>query len=212
MPSKGDGSNIWGGRTKSGRVVPLVRESLKAREIVEARLEGKSWYEIADERGITPASARSIWSRELKKLGADQQELLTEARDLELQRLDRLWEAWFTKAVAKDNPNATAAALCLQIAKHRAAIMGLEAAKQVQVGHAHLHINADQWNRAAEMAQDPNVLAALEGLAASFAHGDEALEGDYFEAPAELPPSDEPLDGFRPPSIDEPPGSPLGDS
>jgi len=59
-------------------------------------------------------------------------ETAEEIKQQELERLDAIYEQMFTMAESGDSK---AAAVCVQVCKRRSELLGLDATKQIEVGH-----------------------------------------------------------------------------
>jgi len=161
-------------------------ENRQRADAVGMRLNGKTYHEIAEVLGIDVNTA-SRWVngalRQTVEIDADK---LEEQRQLEIDRLERLWSVWFPRATrdADDQqPNMAAANLCLKIAKRRAELVGLDREQKVAT-NVSINVSAEQLRQVVEAAQDPEAAAALELTAALFAHGEEALEAEWSELDA----------------------------
>lgn len=164
------------------QVAALVEQAdnERRRRAVEMRLQGKSYTEIADTLGIAYNSAvRMILFAMRQDIKADEGQL-AEVRQLEIGRLDALWQRFFPLATDEERPSLAAATFLLKVAKRRAELVGLDQeikAPQITA----VVISPDQIAQVSAMAQDPTSAEVLERLAAVYAHGDEALEADYEE-------------------------------
>ena len=106
---------------------PEVAE--KERQALELRRAGATYDEIARAIGYaTPQGAYLAYGRALKRslivAGAE------EAREMELDRLDRLQRTWWPKALSGDEK---ATDRVLKIMEHRAKYLGLYAPTKMQV-------------------------------------------------------------------------------
>jgi Homeodomain-like domain len=156
-------------------------ENRQRAEAVAMRLNGKTYHEIAQTLEVSVQVA-SRWVngalRQTVEIDADK---LEEQRQLEIDRLERLWSVWFPRATRDqegETPNMAAASLCLKIAKRRAELVGLDREQKVAT-NVSINVGAEQLRQVVEAAQDPEAAAALERVAALFAHGEEALEGEW---------------------------------
>jgi hypothetical protein len=158
--------------------IARLADGLKRKQAIELRLAGKSYHEIADELGIEYQSAINTVNRALTEAWKADEDKLNELRQLEVDRLDRLWGTWFPRATHSEQPNMAAATLCLKIAKRRAELIGLD--REIKVGATlNISVGAEQLRQVVEAAQDPEAALALERVAAMFAHGEEALEAEW---------------------------------
>jgi DNA-binding CsgD family transcriptional regulator len=189
MGENGD-NHPWTGRGKSKRIMSLVgREAIKEREVVEDRLAGKSFYLIGEERGISPHTARKHFQNGMKKVLNESQQAFEEALYFELARLEMLWNKFWARA---QGGNIAAGTLCLAISKRRSDLLGLDSAKQIQINHNHeVEISKKQWEMAAALVADSDQALALEKVAAVFAHGEDAVDVEWEEAPFEPPPGED---------------------
>jgi len=106
---------------------PEVAE--KERQALELRRAGATYDEIARAIGYaTPQGAYLAYGRALKRslIGSGAEE----AREMELDRLDRLQRTWWPKALSGDEK---ATDRVLKIMEHRAKYLGLYAPTKMQV-------------------------------------------------------------------------------
>jgi len=101
----------------------------KERNVLEMRRAGATYEEIAKATGYATAQGAYLaYGRALKRTlnnaGAQ------EAREMELDRLDRLQRTWWPKAIAGDE---RATDRVLKIMEHRAKYLGLYAPAKVQM-------------------------------------------------------------------------------
>jgi len=101
----------------------------KERQVLELRRSGATYEEIAKATGYATAQGAYLaYGRALKRTlnnaGAQ------EAREMELDRLDRLQRTWWPKALAGDD---RATDRVLKIMEHRARYLGLYAPTKVQM-------------------------------------------------------------------------------
>lgn len=163
-------------------------EGKQKADAVEMRLRGKGYHEIAAELDVS-VQAVSKWVNGTLREAVDiDRDRLEEQHQLELNRLERLWSVWFPRAT-RDGvddegnplvPNLAAATLCMKIAKRRAELIGLD--REVKVAPSfNINVGSEQLRQLVEASQDPEVARAIEMTAALFAHGEEALEGEWSE-------------------------------
>jgi hypothetical protein len=101
----------------------------KERQVLELRRAGATYDEIARATGYATAQGAYLaYGRALKRtLNAAGAE---EAREMELDRLDRLQRTWWPKAISGDDK---ATDRVLKIMEHRAKYLGLYAPTKMQV-------------------------------------------------------------------------------
>lgn len=105
-----------------------IKGAIAVSQAVQLRAEGKTYQEIADILGY--ADHTGARKAVLSGLASIKQEPAQELRDIELARLDALWQKAWDKAMAGSMP---AIDRCLKIQARRAALMGLDAPKEVDV-------------------------------------------------------------------------------
>lgn len=169
--------------------IALLTTSAEARlerRATELRLQGRMYREIADELGVSYESTVAAITRVLRREAAIDQaaepEMVEQIRQLELGRLDRLWSIWFPRALGDEEagrePNMAAANYCLKVMKRRAEYLGLD--REEKAPMVSLHLDAETLTKIARDATDATNLAAIERVAALYAHGEvvdsEALE------------------------------------
>lgn len=98
----------------------------REKEIIEWRIEGLTWRQIAERVQMSPAGALKAYNRAMVrtlKPAAD------EMRELELDRLDTLQQTYWRPAV---EGNLRAADFILRVIDKRAKILGLDAPTKIQ--------------------------------------------------------------------------------
>lgn len=101
-----------------------ARQAELARKAYELRVAGRSWWEIAEELNLTEAAASTLVHERLRQVASlvdegSRREMLA----TELDRLDRLQAAVWTKAMDGDPKSVSAA---LAVIDRRAKFLGLE--------------------------------------------------------------------------------------
>ena len=114
-----------GKRTGKGSAAS-VKHTAKVQAALEARLAGKTFDEIAKDVGWN--SRHAAYMAVTRALDRQVREPATQLVDLELQRLDKMFELHFLNAQTGDVQATTAV---LRIMERRAAMLGLDAAKEV---------------------------------------------------------------------------------
>lgn len=105
-----------------------IEGALNANLAINLRMEGKTYQQIADIMGYSDhTGARKAVLSGLKALRVEPSE---ELRTIELARLDELWDVAYGKAKAGSMP---AIDRCLKIQARRAALMGLDAPKEIDI-------------------------------------------------------------------------------
>lgn len=168
------------------REVASVAHVAKTRQEAQAlalRLKGKGYREIAEAMGVEYEEAVSTVQGMLTRDWEVDAEKLNEMRQLEIGRIDRLWEVYFPRATNEEQPNMAAANMCLKLLKRRAELLGLD--REIKgAGPIQVNIGTDAIRQMAEAAQDPMTLDALERVAAFWAHGEEAVDAEAEEVDA----------------------------
>lgn len=101
---------------------------LRAAMAVQSRLRGNSYQQIAIELGYAgKQGAYEAVSRGIRNFARESAE---EVRDLEVARLDALMHAYWTKAL---DGNLPAAEYVLKVMLRRAALLGLDAPRKVDI-------------------------------------------------------------------------------
>ena len=98
----------------------------REREIVEWRIEGLTWRQIAERVGMSPAGTLKAYNRAMVKT---LKPATDELRELELDRLDTLQQTYWQPAVAG---NMRAADFILKVIDKRAKLLGLDAPTKIQ--------------------------------------------------------------------------------
>lgn len=181
------------------RIEEIAKNKREA-QAVELRLSGKSYREIAQELGVEYATAAATVKRVLQRDWEVDAEAVNELRQLEINRIDKLWEVYYPRATRSEEidengktvmgsgPSMAAANMCLKLLKRRAELLGLD--REIKgTGPIQVNIGTDAIRQMAEAAQDPTTLDALERVAAFLAHGEEAIdaEAEEVDAPTEEP-------------------------
>ena len=175
------------------RIVEWSHER-KLAEAVKMRVMGRTYFEIAEKLGVERKDAARMVNRVMRDSVEIDDEAVAEQRQLELERLDKMWSVWFPRATREEEigedgkpimasgPNMAAANLCLRLAKRRAELLGLD--KEVKVApNVTVNVGAERLQQIIAVAGDPDMALALEKVAAAYAHGEEALEGEFEEVP-----------------------------
>ena len=98
----------------------------REREIVEWRIEGLTWRQIAERVNMSVAGAFKAYNRAMVRTLKPATE---ELRELELDRLDTLQQTYWQPAVAG---NMRAADFILRVIDKRAKLLGLDAPTKIQ--------------------------------------------------------------------------------
>lgn len=108
-------------------------KTVRSLTALKLRTQGKSYATIAAEMGISVATAFNYVSDALaetrKEIGGVALDLIA----LELDRLDKLQEAAWSKATDPDKPNINAAYFCLAVIDKRMKLLGLEPPQNVNI-------------------------------------------------------------------------------
>ena len=113
---------------KNGREITrandIEKRAKKARQAYNLRLEGKSWWHIAEEMKITELDASSMVAESIRAASAlvDESEK-RQIMAIELDRLDQLTRAVWPTAMAGDSRSIDSV---LKIMAHRSRLVGLE--------------------------------------------------------------------------------------
>lgn len=184
--------------------IAAMTEGAQRKRAVELRLTGATYQQIADELGIAYQTAVNTVNRALADAVEADKDKLEELRQLEIDRLDRLWATYFPRATQEEvwqegriikQPNMAAANFCLKIAKRRAELVGLDKEQKTTLNVGSINVTGDQLAQVVAMTSDPEAARALERLAALWAHGEEAIDGEADELGAGPP---LPADGANP--------------
>jgi hypothetical protein len=156
-----------------------LAERKREAQAVQLRLQGRSYHQIAEAMSVDYETAIRLVNTPLRESFKADEDKLDELRQLEVARLDKLWETWFPRASDDERPNMAAANFCLKIAKRRAELVGLDRETKINVNLNQVNVSHDQLRQVVEMTKDPEAALALEKVAAMFAHGEAALEGEW---------------------------------
>jgi hypothetical protein len=105
---------------------PLHELVDREKQIIELRIEGFTWRQIAEQTQMSPAGALKAYNRAMIRTLKPASE---ELRELELDRLDTLQQTYWQPAV---NGNLRAADFILRVIDKRAKILGLDAPTKIQ--------------------------------------------------------------------------------
>ena len=155
---------------------PLDREEF-TKKALELRIRGWSYNKIADDLGVSSALVYQTVSKEIRKRAIETAENADELLDIEVQRLDALYAAHAELAQAGSMEHTD---ICLKIAKRRADLLGLDAAKR------HIHEVKDE-TRSLDDARLYEKVRALKSRLAALGHPEHPvlLERNPFEPPIE---------------------------
>ena len=118
-----------------------VRE--KGRQAISLRMAGATMSEIASQLGYANESgAYKAVMRELEQTTQDMGESTEAVRQIELKRLDQMLSPIWNAVTTGDQ---TAINTALRIQERRAALLGLDAPKQIE---ARVRIDVISWNQA----------------------------------------------------------------
>lgn len=146
-------------------------ERFEARHIIIVlRREGMSYDEISQELldydppiKLEPQTIAGIISKYLREMATLDSESVEDLRQLENERLDKLWMAYYTAAVGDPEndkpPNLKAASFLLSLSARRAKMNGLDAANKVEhfgkIDHLHeLGVDPDEIREAEQAFRD----------------------------------------------------------
>jgi hypothetical protein len=114
----------------AGEIPEDVDLTLQERRVMDLRLTGKNFTDIAKEVGYAgPGSAYKALKRAMAKT---LQEPADDLRRIEGERLDRLFEVAFAKATGEGERSLLAIDRCLTIQARRAALLGLDAPIRIE--------------------------------------------------------------------------------
>ena len=124
------------GRPRKKDIAGQLMLQERRREALRLRQEGKSYYRIGDELGVTQSIAFQDVNRQLKVIDESLSEETEKLRRLELTRLDRLLEGLYLPLKSKDYYERMAAMdKAIKIMDRRAKyIPGMDAPSQFQGG------------------------------------------------------------------------------
>src|SRR5262245_39596903 len=105
-------------RTSSRRLIAADRRA----RVIELRKGGWTLTEIARQVGVSPQAVHKVLKSELARLNSLSLDLISEWKELEISRLDKLQASLWRKAVKGD---LRAAETILSIIDRRARLMGL---------------------------------------------------------------------------------------
>ena len=115
----------------------------KVQQAIRLRMAGATISQIADQLGYaSEAGAYKAIMRELEQTAQDMGESTEAVRQLELKRLDQMLFPIWNQVIAGDN---TAITTALRIQERRAALLGLDAPKQIE---ARVKVDVISWNQA----------------------------------------------------------------
>lgn len=100
-------------------------------QALELRMAGQPYSQIAKALGYR--NRASAYSAVIRVLDRREAEPAERVRNMELQRLERLLQAYWKRAVRKRTPDIAAAKLCLDILARRARMLGLDAPVKVDI-------------------------------------------------------------------------------
>jgi hypothetical protein len=105
----------------------------RALNALALHLAGATDHQIARQLGFnSPATARSSWERALADTVSSEDR--DKARRTELARLDRLQQAWWSKAInPESSEQGTASRMVLSFMERRARMLGLDAPTRIDV-------------------------------------------------------------------------------
>lgn len=138
--------------TSPGRTIAADR----AAEALELRKAGKSYRAIGKALGISFQRAHMIVSTHIAEQKEHAAETADEIRQIELERLDELLEAYLPMAKAGD---ASAADRVLKIMDRRARYLGLDAPAKVE---ATIETHEQRRARLLDEARDPDAPGEIE--------------------------------------------------
>lgn len=101
-----------------------VKAAERAHQVWEYRIAGWTYSMIAEKVGITPARISQILTRQMKESREQTTRDAEKLRELDLQRLERLFRQLFPEAMAG---KLGAVDRCLQIIVQRSKLLGLDA-------------------------------------------------------------------------------------
>ncbi len=111
--------------------------ALRRPKSLDMRIGGLSYRDIGRQLGVSYETARIDVKTILKETLDEAKEEAEELRQIEVERLDILWNKWFARAIGskelKIMPDKDAALRCLQIMKRRAELLGLDMPQKHEV-------------------------------------------------------------------------------
>lgn len=117
-----------GPQRTNARALTARQREVKA---LEMRMGGQPYSRIAKALGYRGRS--SAYTAVMRVLDRREAEPAERVRNLELQRLERLLKAYWSRAVRVRQPDIGAAKLCLDILARRARMLGLDAPVKVDI-------------------------------------------------------------------------------
>ena len=118
--------SVKNGNKTSAKVIDC---KIKAAKALELRMEGNTFQTIAKEAGYK--SSQAAFDAVKRAIAAITREPATELLNLELERLDVLWQIQYLNAQGGD---VQAMASCMKIMERRARYLGLDAPTSTQLG------------------------------------------------------------------------------
>jgi hypothetical protein len=138
----------------AGRDVKRVAQAEQEKRVLELRIEGHSYEEIAKRVGLAgKTGAWTVARRAIRRIPEDQ---ANEARRLEVARLDRLLSGVFSKARGGD---IKAIGAVLSLMDRRASLLGLDAPKTTN--HVVVQRELERVLNRLEQTLEPEVYAQV---------------------------------------------------
>jgi hypothetical protein len=112
---------------RSGRIPARLERN---KDLVEKRMLGASWSQIAAHFEISETRARIIWDAAIKKGRFAHDQTIEVARTMEVEKLDKLAIIHWQRA---SDPQS--AAILLRISERRSALLGLDSPLEARIEH-----------------------------------------------------------------------------
>ena len=112
------------------RIPGIIQAAEKRKEVLSLRRRGMSYEAIGGKLNLSALYCRNVVSEALKALAANCTDSAVEIRQLEEERLDKLYASYVAKAEAGCHKSAE---LCLKIMARRSALRGLDEPSKVDI-------------------------------------------------------------------------------
>lgn len=159
--------NKRSGTKASGNAISVAERQARA---VELRKSGHTFQQIADQLGY--AGHQGAYKAVMSALKKTLQEPADELRTLELERLDAMLNSLWPQIMARNAYTPRAVEVALKVMDRRAALIGLDAPKQVE-DHRTITLNvmAEQWAEQTGLDKNEIIAEAERVLAEAAAEG-----------------------------------------